>query len=178
MNMVKLSPPWCKLYREVDALFGRDPQINVVYDEEANIITLYVDNTEKAAALMQLLPSEKVMGNVVVKINVVPANQNAVSERVELYKAAFTGNPAFSKIQSVSLPFFSTNYLIFNPEVIQFYNDNLQDLNGNWTGVMEDIARDVFEAETDICFCTDALKESKVVKVNTKDAKASKTEAK
>ena len=62
MANMKLSPPWCIFYREIQALFGDDPEVHVVYDEQAEIVKVYVDNDEKAEVLSQLLPTKKMFG--------------------------------------------------------------------------------------------------------------------
>lgn len=42
---LKLAPPWVTFVNEIKALFGQDPQVRVVYDNEkdvyGNITTLY-----------------------------------------------------------------------------------------------------------------------------------------
>ncbi len=44
MAQIKLSAPWFNYFKKIEALFGRDPEIEVVYDEEDNDIRLYVEN--------------------------------------------------------------------------------------------------------------------------------------
>ena len=53
---VKLAPPWITYYRQVEALFGADPDIKVAFDEDELHIKLYVENEIKAAALDEILP--------------------------------------------------------------------------------------------------------------------------
>ena len=45
---VKLSAPWVTFYRELEALFGEDPDVTVKYDEKKNVVELYVENEKKA----------------------------------------------------------------------------------------------------------------------------------
>lgn len=55
----KLSAPWVTLHRQIEALFGEDPDIKVEYvagDGEDPIIKLYVEGQDKADAIEQLLP--------------------------------------------------------------------------------------------------------------------------
>ena len=58
MKNLKLSAPWVLFYREIEAMFGADPDVRVAYDEEENIVRLYVDGEEKAEAIEKLLPRE------------------------------------------------------------------------------------------------------------------------
>ena len=55
-----LSTPWDTCYSEIMALFGDDPDIEINYDEEANVV--------------EIMPSEKKFGNVSMQIKVIPAN--------------------------------------------------------------------------------------------------------
>lgn len=77
MNREKLnlSAPWCTYYREINELFGNDPEIKIEFDEEEPEIKMYVRNHEKADALTRLLPVTKAFGWVELKITVIPANE-------------------------------------------------------------------------------------------------------
>ena len=46
-------------------------------------------------------------------------------------------------------------FVEFCKYVVQYYNDNLGDLHGNRTTVMEQIAREVFDDVSGVYFCTD-----------------------
>ena len=75
MSKLGLSSPWVNFYRELEALFAKDPEVKVVYDEEKNDVKLYVDNLAKADALAQLLPVERTFGNITITVTVIPANK-------------------------------------------------------------------------------------------------------
>ena len=46
-------------------------------------------------------------------------------------------------------------YIRFKPEVVQFPDDNIDDFSGNWSGLAQDIAQEVFSDEMyGIHFCT------------------------
>ena len=152
MAKMTLSPPWAIFYREIQALFGEDPEVHVVYDEQAEIVKVYVDNDEKAEVLSQLLPTKKMFGRVGLDIQVVPANgkkySTDVPEKVdaEMFEKAFKGNPVFSYAKTFRTLFqFEATYVVFMPEVVQFYTDDISDINGLKSTLYEDIARDVFE---------------------------------
>lgn len=150
-----LSPPWFKYFREIEALFLKDPEVTVSFDEITMTLKLYVNNEDKAEALTRLLPNEKSFGSIVLTINVVPAN-NFEEQKIDLFRKAFDGNKAVSYITTVGgsmLP--PINYIVFRNEVVQFFNDNLDDINGNYSTLYQEIAKDIFGSMPGIFFCTD-----------------------
>ena len=156
-NGLKLSSPWMTFYKEINELFKEDPEIKIVYDEDAVEIKLYVDNDEKASALSQILPSEKVFGNVVLRINVIPSN-NLNSHKLDLFRKAFEGNKALSYIWSAEetggyVP--PMSYVVFKNKVVQFFNDDLRDPHGLCSTLYQNIAEDIFPNIQGIYFCTD-----------------------
>ncbi len=155
MANLKLSPPWDTFYKEVKALFGRDEEVKVVMNEEKYELNLFVDNAEKADAISKLLPVEKTFGNVTLYIRVIPADGG--KERIkDIFAKAFSGNPAFSYIKSIdpSTGAFGATYVVFENRVVQFYNDDLTDVNGNCSTLYQDIAQDVITAKG-VYYCTD-----------------------
>ena len=153
----KLSAPWVTFYREIEALFVGDLDVTVKYDENKNEIKLYVEDEKKADALTQLLPEEKSFGNVVVKISVIPSNKMK-SKKASLFEEAFSGNKAFSYVRTLGGVFTNDiDYVVFQPKVVQFYDDNLGDINGMKTTLYQDIAKDVFGEREGVCFCTDMV---------------------
>lgn len=154
MEKVGLSSPWVSFYREVDALFNRDPEVKVVYNEDDNIIKLLVDNQEKAEALEALLPKEREYGNVTVRLEVVPANP-LKSSVASLYAAAFRDNPALSFIHTIDGIFnMPVNYVVFDKAVVQYFNDDLSDIYGNKSTLYQEIAKDIFDEREGVFFCT------------------------
>lgn len=156
---LKLSPPWVTYIKKVEALFGLDPEIRVESDREAPSVKLYVGNAGKAAALDALLPSSWKFGNVECLITVVPGNdgtRRTFKTAGEAVEAAFDGNPAVAVIRPVSKGLFKNLlYVAFKREVVQFFNDDLADINGNWSGLYADIAKELLDANG-VFFCTAA----------------------
>ena len=152
---VKLSSPWMSFYHEMEALFKEDPEIMLAFDEDKMEIRMFVDNEDKADALQQLMPAERVFGNTAVKIMIIPANLQVATDTV-LFQRAFSGNPAFSYITSVESVFSNPiSYVVFKNKVVQYFNDNLGDVNGNYSTLYQDIAKDIFGDHPGIFFCTD-----------------------
>jgi hypothetical protein len=156
MAKVNLSSPWVEFYHEIEAMFRYDPELKVVYDEDANTVKLYVDYQNKAEALMQLLPAEKTWGNVVLKIEVIPANTEKELTDADLFRIAFENNPAFAFDKTVEGIFENPmTYIVFRNKVVQFWNDNLGDVYGNKSTLYQEIAKDIFGQKSGVFYCTD-----------------------
>ena len=152
----KLSPPWITFYREIEALFAQDPDVHVNWNEETYTVQVLVTGNDKADAIAQLLPEAKVFGNVKVTVSVRTALLKETS-KIDLIKTAFEGNAAFAFEQTVDGVFTNPiHYVVFKKEVVQFFNDALNDIYGNKTTLYEEIAKDVIGESEGICFCTDS----------------------
>lgn len=161
---LKLAPPWVTFVNEVKALFDEDPQVRVVYDNDTVELKLYVEDAKKAEAIERLLPEFKNFGNVDLSIIVIPANVgNYDFSRYtlgQLFDAAFDGNPVYSFSRDIDSVFTNVlTYVVFTNKVVQFFNDNLNDIYGNMTTLYQEIASDVFEAGGSVFYCTDVKKE-------------------
>lgn len=179
MAKLGLTSPWVTYYHEVEALFKCDNDITVVYDEEKNDLQIYVAGIEgenaKADALTKLMPTEKIFGNTLMTISVIPANRQldpverryagrkgrrgyigeTSCELAELYRDIFNDNVIFYGTKVISGVF--TNdivYVIFIPEVAQYYSDALDDYKGIRSTLYQDLAKDVFIDQENVFFCT------------------------
>ena len=153
---VKISSPWISYYREVNALFGADPDVRVEYDNENIVMKLFVDDQDKADAIAHLLPQQKVFGNIVLDIRVIPANKSLT--KTDYVERAFKGNPNFSRMVKTPIEITQTNpfnYALFRNFVAQYFNDNLHDPHGNVNTLLENIARDVIGEDEGVYFSTD-----------------------
>lgn len=156
MAKLNLSAPWVEFYNEVCAMFKYDPEVHVVLDDEHYEMYLYVDEAAKAAALEKLLPTEKDFGNVKLKITVVPANDEKIEEVRDIYSVAFYGNPVLSFIKNVRGVFDNDlKYVVFRKEVVQYWVDDLGDIYGQRSTLYQEIAKDIFEGQQGVFFCTD-----------------------
>lgn len=153
-DQVKVAPPWVTFARKVHKLFECDPEVKVEWNDEDRALKLYVNSDEKADALETLLPEEKTFGNVKMTITVIPAN---VEEPTvwELFQTAFKGNSAVSFMEAIDGMGFHAGYVVFQPEVVQYYNDNIADIYGIESTLYQDIAKEVFEDHAGVFFCTD-----------------------
>lgn len=158
MEKFKLSSPWTIFYRQVEALFIEDPAVTVIFDEEAVELKIYVEGATKAEAIEALLPSEKVFGNVTVKISVIPSNVGNM-DRISLIQKAFEGNPALKEIISGELFTTPIHYVVFEKEVVQFFVDNLSDAHGVYSTLYQDLAKEIIGQDKGVFFCTDIEKD-------------------
>ena len=156
LGKLNLSAPWTDFYREIQALFKDDPDIKLAYDEDNYVVKMFVEGEEKADALSKLMPSERAFGNVILRVQVIPANENEVS-RVELFQKAFKGNPVFSYAKTTELTpmSFGASYVVFKNKVVQYFNDDLSDVNGLRSTLYQDIADDVFGTYGGVYFSTE-----------------------
>lgn len=169
MAKLGLLSPWAIYYNELKTFFEKDSEVTVVYDEENNIVNLYVDDYKKAAALTELLPVEKDFGAVTLKINVIPANDSnsikfaaiaaSLTDKAtpasELYRTALARNEHFDQITTVRGVFNNPiTYVVFKKYVVQYYNDSLGDINGVCSTLMQNIAENIFEKREGVFFCT------------------------
>ena len=152
---LKLSAPWVTFVRQVKALFGKDPQIKIVYDEDNMCLDLLVDDEPKREALKQLLPDHKDFGNVSLRIRVLPSTGTGYSSPEALLRTAFKGNPVFFDADTVEPDAYkSFTYISFANETVQLWNDNLSDPHGITTTLYQDIAKEVLDLPGNVHCCT------------------------
>lgn len=158
IHEVKLSPPWMGYFHKLEALFAKDPEVDVLFmDDDDEICIQVAGNARKMEALAELLPEKVDFGGRTIDINVELIDLPDASKTTEsLFRDAFSGNEAVTRIVNVEGVF--TNpllYVEFEKDVVQFFNDNLSDLHGNTTLLMQEIAMDIFRNRSGVCFCTD-----------------------
>lgn len=159
MENLGLQAPWITYYNKIKAIFADDPDIEVLepseeVDEEGNFdIVLRCINGYKAYALCKLLTPQVDMGNVTVCVRIEDINSD--EDEATLLKAAFTGNPHFEDVvvQGLDGQGPGATYCVMKKEVIQFFNDDLTDVNRNYSGLAEDILREI-TMSPDVKFCT------------------------
>lgn len=150
---LKLAPPWITYVNKVQAMFGADPEIRIVYDDGEVELKIYVEDSAKADAMQKLLPYYKTFGNISLSITIIPANNKMDIGTVtnkELFDIAFARNPVYAFSQEVVGILTNTlTYVVFKNKVVQFFNDNLDDIHGLVSTLYQDIADELFE-ESDL----------------------------
>lgn len=160
---LKLSAPWEIYCRKVQALFSKDPEIavsGIAQRSGTRVMTIQTCNMDKYNALMQVFPTVKFFGDAALQIDIRLPNEDEFKLDLQnLMEDLFDGNEAVDKV-CVSLDPFGNEqtYVMFKPEVMQFFNDNIRDYNGICTTVAENLARDVLEKDAEqVNFCTTRL---------------------
>ena len=153
---LQLSPPWVTYCRTLDALFLEDPGIRVILDQEEMRLDVYVEEQAKAEAISNLLPETKEFGGATLDIVVIPGNKPGTRLEEDLL-TAFSENPVLDDVHKVISPLGTFVYVIWSPVIIQFFNDNLGDVNGNATMLAEHAAREVFPPRPGVYYCTAQL---------------------
>ncbi len=168
MVNITLEAPWMTYYKKVVNLFEKDPDIVVGEMEKGDeddafdyIFNIEVYNHEKYVALDRVMNTVVEFGNVTLGIDLFDMQNNSENETLDLFKTIFDGNGLVKDIQDVVDPAgYHHGYVRFKPEVIQFFDDDLRDMYGNWSGLAQDIAREVFpDAGPDVNFCTALVNE-------------------
>ena len=167
MANLKLISPWRNYYHEIQAFFKEDPYVTVVFDEDNMEIKLFVQAPDKAEALTQILNPEKTFGETTVKVTVIPAN--TMSREIKLMMKSMIEAEEFDRVIRIALDCnglfcdvcvikgllgFNAIYVLFNKNVVQYYNDNIGDLHGVKSTLAEDIARDIFVSRPGVFYCT------------------------
>ena len=154
---VKSCSPWVTYVHKLNALFGQDPDIEIVFDESEMKVKLLVVGADKAASLDRLLPGSITFGNVgALTIEVVPANKE--KSKADLFRDAFEGNPLYSRTMDIQ-PDGTKNaftYVMFYKKVVQYWNDNLGDPHGNVSMMAQDLATEIF-SEDGVMYSTESF---------------------
>ena len=168
MARINLAAPWDKYYNKMMAFFAEDSDVTILYDSEAKNIKVLVQDPAEAEALMHLLNSEVDFGGVKLLITVVPANETTGDIKkffsglsneenyTTLYQRSLMYNNLYAYTKTIeNIMGFNAVFIVFKKQVVQYYNDNLGDLNGMKSTLAENIARDIFVPHNGVFFCTD-----------------------
>ena len=153
-------------FEKIDRLVNNEPIQYILNRQDFMGLNLYVDNAEKADALSRMIPVEKSFGTVTLEIAVIPSNKvresksffsSSINGDFDLLRAAFKGNNSVAnivKIDTFTNPFI---YVIFKPEVVQYFTDSLNDAHGLCSTLNQEIAKNIFEPVDCVYYCTDKI---------------------
>ena len=139
---IGLGTPWAIYARRLEKLFSWDSSVSVVYDDAAHKVTVHVEGAAKAEAIEKLLPQSMAYGNVILEIEVVPANNE---NDANLFRAAFSGNPALIDVVEGFGPAGDIAYALFAPEAVQLYEDDISEFDGVTTLTIAELASSVLK---------------------------------
>lgn len=138
------SSPWIEYINKLDILFEYDNDITKIYfDEKECNVKLYCKNKEKADALSKLLPATKNFGGQILKVSVIPPNNEYNVNN--LFHIAFDGNDAISEIVDKEEFGAEKTYILFKPEIVRYFNDDISELYRCRATLYQEIAKEVFE---------------------------------
>lgn len=151
---LNLVAPWIEFYHEVEALFSRDSEVSVKFNNETNELYIYVDgNQKKAEAIEYIMPRERIFGNVTVEVKVIPSNK-PIDNVKDALTYAFEDSPIFRGYREEETPFGTFKYAIFSPAVLQYFNDDTGDIDGKRTATIEDVAREILCLGDNVHICS------------------------
>lgn len=149
---IKLSAPWIIFYKQVEAFFKRDPDVEVGFNSDDYVLTIRVRSAVKAEALSKLIPQTKEFGNVTITIKIIADEDEDVT--LSIIRRALDGNPIVNDIMTVKEFGMQAGFVIFNKEVVQYFNDNLTDAYGLCSTLYQDLAKDVLGEHPGIFYST------------------------
>ncbi|SDY78238.1 hypothetical protein [Thermoactinomyces sp. DSM 45892] len=148
---IALSPPWITFANLVQNTVGADPNVRV-RNLRANgsnyILPIVVRNLGRARAIATLIQNNVQFGGTTVTIQIQTNNGQTVTPNstiaitpqqiARLYRRAFSTNNLFSlvRVRSTTPPLGPVAvFPIFEPEIVQFPNDDLSDYYNNYNNV-------------------------------------------
>ncbi len=140
--------PWDEYAQAAKALFADDPDVTV--DDAVEVdggdykVVVRVHGDDKAKSISELMPTELTFGNVTLYVEVVPDNERELTVADHI-RRAFAGNRLFVDVLDVPLTSetFGATYVLFLPECVQYYSDDLRSPYGATTVAVEEVARKV-----------------------------------
>lgn len=162
---VNISPPQYLIWRELAYSFGADPEIAVkppFEDSEQWTINIRVLNDSRAPAVAGVLKDSYDLGGIRVKVGVLDEEGNAVSPPdisspgfsvEQMIRTALFPNPYFQRVFRIEnkppmVPW-GDLAVVFFPQTIEFWNDNLADPFGFVHFVAQDVFADVMRENYD-----------------------------
>jgi hypothetical protein len=158
MGALKLSSPWAIYFRQVQAMFKEDPEVHVTINTQIPELKIFVDDVDKADAMGEVLPATKQFGSVTLKISIIPSNEAAnteIKKDQNVYSRLFARNPAW--VTNTYSSRLNATFVIFKPVVVQYFNDDLADINGFCSTLYQNIAEAIFMPIAGTFFCTDTV---------------------
>ena len=147
---------WLFCCKIVEFLFGKDPEIKIIYDDKDYHIILLVYNKEKAEAISQLIMKEQKINGITILTSVHVVDPPRRTLKGIWIKKAFNGNPVLAYIKKIDGIFDKPiYYVVFKNKVVQFFTGELTDVHGNTSTLYQNIAEDILGINDGVYFCTE-----------------------
>jgi len=160
-NKLRLSPPWYTFFNYVINSVGRDRCVEVFEMQEISdgnfLIPIEVRGRDKAIALATILVPCVNFGNINVRIEVIQCGQVVKPDDrcqdecslMRIFEEAFGTNHYYEYVEFRRVFSSIIVFPVFKKEVIQFFNDDLSDLNNSFNGVAAHVFAEVLEKQID-----------------------------
>lgn len=158
LNSWALSPPWYTLWNQIRHTIGKDPGVQVdPLDTESMpyVVNLRVTDPAKAPALAAILIPRHTIGNIVVDIRVLdsagrivePMPVTTSKELIMAIGTALSNNELFLAVVDLGSRGFLGQAVgvTFGRSVVQFFNDDISELHGNYNAAAADVFMKVLE---------------------------------
>ena len=158
----KLSPPWVTQRNKIACTIGLDPQVEVGELEERSsekyVVRILVNDNKKAKAIANMLVPEYVYCDTRLKIKVYAPCEIRVYPRIhrlngeelsKLLNDALGGNPLYRGfvITDGIIPTGVQVVGIIKKEIVQFFNDDITDLCGNYNEVASKVFNSIIRRD-------------------------------
>lgn len=162
-----LSPPWITLYNKILNTIGADPTFTVQAPSDQGdsfvIRIASVGGGSSPYGLAGVLKPRYSMGNITVQVQVLdpsgkpiapqlPSGADPVGAVVMAVGTGLAKNPYLVTVVN-TVGKFPPGYsmpqveVVFTKSIIQFYNDDMTDLYGNFNGITADVFEDILTTE-------------------------------
>ena len=154
-----LSPPQYTLWNKVKGSVGATPGVKVgdLVEQKDGRYTasVVVKRHDQAVAVASVLKLSHKIGNLTVEFQVTdgdgaavkPLTPKSAGELADLVRMALSGNPFLKEVVVKGGLGGPTVYPVFTKSVIQFPDDDLSDLYGNFNGVAAEVFGDTMLRE-------------------------------
>ena len=163
----RLSPPWVTQRNKIACTIGLDPQVQVGEVEERTngkyVVKILVDDNKKAKAIANLLVPEYIYCDTRLKIKIYAPCEIRVYPRIhkldeerlsQLLTDGLSGNPLYRGfvitegiVPAVVGETVGQVVGIIKKEIIQFFNDDITDLCGNYNEVASKVFNSIIRRD-------------------------------
>lgn len=145
-----------RYFNKLSVMFGKDPDVEIEIERVDDItfkVMIYVNDSNrpgKADAFTKMLPSRVDFGIHRLYIDIIPNNDSRADHEVLI--DMFYGNPI---IDSFVTDHSGRHYIIFKKDILQYYANDISDVNSLQSVLAEDLARELITDDiTNVYFCT------------------------
>ncbi len=157
-KFVNLNLPYTvwAYFNKLSVMFRKDPDVELEFERVDDFISkviIYVNDSNrpgKSDAFAKMLPSRVDFGIHRVYIDIIPNNDSRADHEVLI--DMFYGNPI---VDSFITDHSGRHYIIFKKDILQYYTNDISDVNSLQSVLAEDLARELITDDiTNVYFCT------------------------